>query len=93
MPYNIKRQFPKAVAQAIIHQNQLITANYVIVLVGVSRKVMTNLHTTILTETPGTTAISDTHRTDQTGRWYVIIDKNLFIKGRKHIATHLQQWI
>jgi hypothetical protein len=93
MPYSMKRQFPKAVAQAIVKQNQLIADTFVIVLVGVSRDVMQELQTTILTETPGSIAISDTHRTDKTGRWYVIIKEKAFLTGRKLIAANLQKWM
>jgi hypothetical protein len=67
MPYHMKQQFLKAVAQAIIQQNQLIAETFMIVLAGMSRNFMNKLQTTILAETPGTTEISDTHRTDKTG--------------------------
>jgi hypothetical protein len=93
MPYNMKRQFPKAVAQAIVKQNKLIAETYVIVLVGVSRDIMNELQAKILEETTGATAISDTHRTDKTGRWYVIIQEKAFMKGRKLIAANLHKWI
>ncbi len=42
-PYNMKEQFPKAVAQAIVKQNPLITETYIIVLVGVSQDIINEL--------------------------------------------------
>jgi hypothetical protein len=93
MPYNMKAQSPKAVAQAIVKQNQLITERYVIVLVGVSQDITNELKNKILQETIGATAISNTNRTDKMGRWYIIIKEKLFIKRRKHISANLHQWI
>jgi hypothetical protein len=93
VPYNMKRSAPQAVAKAIIKQNQLIADTYVIVLVGVSRDIMTALKPTLLQGIQSIIAVSDTNRTDKNGRWHVIVKEKGFTITRKYIATNLQLWI
>ena len=66
IPYNMKKQFPKAVATAITKQNQLIKETWVLVLIGIPRELMCELETTIL-HSKGVTGILSTNRTDTTG--------------------------
>jgi hypothetical protein len=93
IPYNMKRSAPQAVAKAIITQNQLIADTYVIVLVGVTRDIMTALRPTLLQGIQSILAVSDTNRTDKNGRWHVIVKEKGFTNTRKYIATNLQTWI
>jgi hypothetical protein len=93
IPYNMKRTAPQAVAKAIIKQNQLIADTYVVVLVGVSRDIMTALKPTLLQGIQSIIAVSDTNRTDKNGRWHVIVKEKGFATTRKYIASNLQTWI
>jgi hypothetical protein len=66
IPYSMKKQFPTAVAKAILQQNQLIKDTWVIVVIGTSRDLMLliekNIHALA-----GVVGISDTNCTDKTG--------------------------
>jgi hypothetical protein len=93
LPYNLKRTAPKAIAKAIINQNKRIADTYVIVLVGISRNIMTALKPTLLQGIQSIIAVSDTNRTDKNGRWNVLVQEKGFITTRKYIATNLPLWL
>ena len=54
---------------------------------------MQELKNKLKNETQGLIGISDTNRTDTTGRWLLLVKANTFHKTRKHIAANLQAWI
>ena len=92
MPYTMKRHFPKAVAAAIMRQNQLIKDTWVIVLVGIPRDIMPALENTLL-ESPGVIGISSTTRTEQTGRWNILVKEASFKDTRKRFTKHIKSWV
>jgi hypothetical protein len=91
MPYSMKRKFPQAVAKAILQQNQLMSDTFVVVITGISRDAMTSLKPTIM-ELPGTIAVSDTHKTDTSGRWYILVHEKSFRAVRKTISKSILSW-
>lgn len=93
IPYNMKRSSPQIVAKAIIHQNQLIADSYVIVIVGVSRDLMTQLKPTLFQSIQSIRCVSDTNRTDKQGRWFIIVKEQGFQATRKYVAANLPTWI
>jgi len=54
---------------------------------------MNEIQPTLHIEIPGILGVSDTHRTDKTGRWFVLVKQTAFIKTRKHITASLHEWI
>ena len=92
MPYSMKKQFPKAVANASMQQNQLLKSTWVIVIVGIPRNVMPHLENDIL-ESSGVTGISDTNRTDKSGRWNILVKEFEFKSIRKRLSTQIQAWV
>jgi hypothetical protein len=92
MPYSMKKKFPQAVAKVIPQNNKLIKYTWVIVLVSITRAMMSLLKKTIL-KSKGVTGISDTNRTDKTGRWHILVTDNTFKQIRKRFMSHLQGWI
>lgn len=92
IPYSSKRNHPEVAAKAILSQNKQMSETYVIVVVGVHRDVMSVLIPQF-SEIPGYIETSDTNRTDQTGRWQIIVRETHFKRVRKLIGTHLQHWI
>jgi hypothetical protein len=91
MPYSMKKKFPQAVAKAIAKQNQLIKDTWVVVLVGITREMMSTLEGII--ETHGIVGISETNRTDRSGRWHVLVTEGAFKRIRKLLNSKLQSWI
>jgi hypothetical protein len=92
MPYSMKQKFPQAVAQAMLKQNKLIKETWVVVLVGVHRSIMPKLETTLLASM-GVISISNTNRTDKTGRWHVIVHESYFKAIiRKRYTVYLKAW-
>jgi hypothetical protein len=92
IPYTMKKSFPKAVAAGILAQNKLIKNTWVIVLIGIPRNVMRELVNNIL-ESSGVTGISETNRTDKTGRWNILVTESTFKSLRKLFTKHIQEWI
>jgi hypothetical protein len=92
IPYNMKKTFPKAVAAGILAQNKRIKNTWVIVVVGIPRNVMPALESTIK-ESPGVIDISETNRTDQTGRWNILVNEPAFKPIRKRFNKNLQDWV
>jgi hypothetical protein len=93
MPYTMKKNFPKAVAAAILAQNKLIKNTWVIVLVGIHRNVMPKIENNHIRASPGVTGISETNRTDQNGRWNILVHKNNFKSIRKLLTKNIQDWV
>ena len=93
LPYNMKKTAPKTVAKAIITQNKLIMETFVIVLVGISRDMMPSLQLTLYQEIKGILGVSDTHKTDQTGRWFVLVKEKVFLPTQKNVMAKLDKWI
>ena len=91
IPYSMKQKFPQAVAKALLKQNKLINDTWVIVVVGITREIMKLLEPKIL-EFPGITAISDTQRTDKTGRWNVIVREGAFKSAHKRFTSQIPLW-
>jgi hypothetical protein len=92
VPYSMKKQFPKAVATAIFQQNKLLKNTWVIVIVGISREVMIYLENSIQ-ESSNVIDISDTNRTDKSGKWNVLVQETSFKSVRKRLAANIQQWV
>jgi hypothetical protein len=92
VPYSMKKQFPKAVATAILQQNKLLKDTWVIVVVGIHRAVMSHIENDIL-ESSGVTAISDTNRTDKSGKWNIIVKESEFKTIRKRLAANVHTWV
>jgi hypothetical protein len=88
----MKKNFPKAVAAGIMAQNKLIKNTWVIILVGIPRNVMPQLKENIR-KSPGITGISETNRTDQSGRWNILVKKANFKSARKHFTKNIQDWV
>ena len=93
LSYNMKKSAPKAIATAIVKQNKLIAETFVIVITGISRDIMPSLQVTLNEEIPGIRGISDTHRTDQTRQWFVLVKESAFLKTCKTITGHLHTWL
>jgi hypothetical protein len=70
-----------------------IADTYVIVLVGISRDIMTALKPTLLQGIQSIIAVSDTNRTDHNGRWNVLVKEKGFTTTRKYIAKNLPIWL
>jgi hypothetical protein len=92
IPYSMKKQFPKAVAAAILKQNKLLKNTWVIVIIGIPRAIMTELESKILA-TSGVTGISDTNRTDRSGKWNILVKEADFKSIRKRLASNIQKWV
>jgi hypothetical protein len=92
MPYSMKRKFPQAVAKAIVQQNRLISETYVVVVVGITRDVMTSIKPSVM-EIPGTTSVSDTNRTDSKGRWHILVQEKAFSSVRKALSKSIGPWV
>jgi hypothetical protein len=92
MPFSMKKQFPKAVASAILQQNKLIKDTWVIVLIGIPRHYMPQLKHNILA-IPGVTGISETNRTDKSGRWNILVTDGSFKSNRKYLTANIKQWV
>jgi hypothetical protein len=88
----MKRKFPQAIAKAIMRHNKTITDTWVIVLVGVTRPMMTELEPQLL-GTTGVIGISDTQRTEKNGRWNVLVTEHAFKTVRKLFTAQLHKWI
>jgi hypothetical protein len=89
----MKKQVPQAVSSAILKQNTLLKNTWVIVVVvGIPRDVMPHLEN-ILLESSGVTGISDTNRTDKSGRWNILVKELDFKSIRKQFSSKLQEWI
>jgi hypothetical protein len=93
MPYSMKKKLPKVVAKAILQQNHLIANLFVIVLIGISRDVMTALKDNLNRDVQGFIGVSDTNQTDQRGRWRVLVQEKTFKKTRKYITANLDTWL
>jgi hypothetical protein len=93
MPYSMNKKFPQAVAKAILKQNHLIADTYVIVIVGLSREVMAAIVHEELEDIHGFRGVSDTNKTDKTGRFLILVEEATFIKTRKFISNKLPAWI
>jgi hypothetical protein len=92
LPYTMKKNFPKAVAAAILAQNKLIKTTWVIVLVGIHRNAMPEIENNIRAS-PGVTGISETNRTDQNGRWNILVHEHNFKSIRKLLTKNIQDWV
>jgi hypothetical protein len=92
IPYSMKKKFPDAVAKAILKHNQLLKNTWVIVLTGVHREIMPAIEKTILS-LPGVNGISETNRTDKTGRWNVLVQEQAFKATRKSLSSNLKAWV
>jgi hypothetical protein len=90
MPYTMKKKFPQAVARAILKQNKMIKDIWVVVLVGITRAMMPELEPLI--KRPGVIGISDTNRTDKTGRWHVLVTEEAFKTIRKTFTAKIASW-
>jgi hypothetical protein len=66
--------------------------NKFIVIVGIPRNVMPLLENDIL-ESSGVTGISDTNRTDKSGRWNILVKEFEFKSICKRLSTKLQVWV
>jgi hypothetical protein len=77
IPYSTKKKHPEIVARAIIGQNKTMAETYIIVIVGINRKVMEILGDQFQTIN-GITKIPETNKTDKHGRWHVMVKKNTF---------------
>jgi hypothetical protein len=91
MPYTMKKKFPQAVAKAIMKQNKLIQTTWVVVILGISRTMMPALEPIISRK--GVIGISDTNRTDKTGRWHILVTEDAFKIIRKTITAKLVTWV
>jgi hypothetical protein len=87
----MKRKFPQAVAKALLQQNKLMSETYVVVLTGITREAMALLKPTIM-DLQGIIAISDTHRTDNAGRWYILVHEKSFRSVRKTLSKSIHEW-
>ncbi len=92
LPYSTKKKHPDVVAKAILAQNKQISETYVIVVIGINRDVMAALESN-LQELPGFIEVSDTKKTEKTGRWNILVQEKLFRKTRKAISTNITQWV
>jgi hypothetical protein len=92
VPYSMKKKFPKAVATAILQQNKLIKDTWVIVLIGIPRSYMAQVKHKIMAA-PGVNGISETNRTDRTGRWHILVTESSFKANRKFLTANIKQWV
>jgi hypothetical protein len=91
MPYSMKRKFPQAIARAILKQNKIIKDTWVVVMVGITREMMANL--AVIIERDGVVGISDTNRTDRTGRWHILVRESSFKTIRKTLTKQISSWV
>jgi hypothetical protein len=87
----MKKKFPDTVARAILKQNKYIKETWVIVLVGITRAMMTELE--ILIARPGVVGISDTNGTDCHGRWHILVKESEFKTIRKTLTLKIRSWV
>jgi hypothetical protein len=91
VPYSMKQKFPVAVAKVILQQNRLIHDTWVIVLIGITREMMSSLDA-IITR-PGVVGILDTNRTDKSGRWHVLVTEKTFKSVCKVLTSKILTWV
>ena len=91
VPYSMKKKYPQAVAKAILQQNRIIHNTWVVAIVGINREIMPALEDSL--RLPGVLGISDTNRTDKTGRWHVLVEEKQFKTIRKTYDKELSKWI
>jgi hypothetical protein len=92
IPYSTKKKQPEIVASAIIKQNKTMSDTYVIVVVGINQEVMEAIEPEF-GNVNGVLECCETHKTDQIGRWHIIVQSKKFKTARKTIASLLKTWI
>jgi hypothetical protein len=92
IPYSTKKKNPDIVARAMVKQNKQMAETYIIVVVGINREVMEALGNEFQ-DINGLTEISETNKTDRTGRWNIIVKFKQFKEIRKKITANLNTWI
>jgi hypothetical protein len=92
IPYSTKKKHPEIVARAIVQQNKQMAETYVIVVVGINREIMEAIGHD-LQAIDGFIETSETNKTDQQGRWNLLVKAKQFKEVRKNITTNLKTWI
>ena len=92
LPYSMSKKYPTAVAKAILNQNRLLKDTWLVILIGVPRAMMPHIIDNIRT-IKGILSISDTDRTDSTGRWNIVVKETDFKAVRKSLSSRLSQWV
>jgi hypothetical protein len=91
LPFSMKKKFPQAVARAILKQNRLIKDTWVVILVGITHKMMLALEVVI--NRHRAIEISDTNQTDKIGHWHVLVTKAAFKSVRKLLNSKILAWV